>query len=275
MIGFIVTNLTNDFYINIGAGIDEVLKPNGYKLFYVNSYENLETEKLNVLDMVMHSADGLIIAPTQNDCSYMGIVIPENLPTIFIDRKPTGFIRDSVLPTNQQGVFEAVTHLISKGHTRIGFIGSRKNDTMNERLQGYHQALHEAGIPYDPDLVMILEVAPAPMYELLDGQIFHMMEQYLATSQPTAIMSGNGLATVGIHHFLRTKGLSIPKDIALISFDDQFWYSMLEPAISAVIQDPHEIGVQAARLLMRRVQGETFKYKDLRIPTSMVIRESC
>lgn len=275
MIGFIVTNLTNDFYINIGAGLNEVLKPEGYKLFYVNSYENLETEKLNVLDMVMHSADGLIIAPTRNDCAYMNIIIPENLPTVFIDRKPSGFLRDSVLPTNQQGVYEAVKGLIKKGHTRIGFIGSRKNDTMTERFNGYQQALSEMMIRVDPDLVMISEVEPTPMYGLLTGQIYLQMEKYLAQAKPTAIMAGNGLATIGIYNYLKTHEIRIPEEIALISFDDQFWYSMLHPALSAVIQDPHEIGIQAGMLLLRRIKGESFRFKDLRIPTKLVYRGSC
>lgn len=275
MIGFVVTNLANEFYINIGAGVNKVIKPEGYKLFYVNSYENLETEKLNILDMVMHSADGLIIAPTQNDCTYMNIIIPESLPTIFVDRKPIGLKRDSVLSTNQRGIYEAVESLIAKGHDRIGFIGSRKNNTMDERLVGYRQALEESKISFDPDLVLIGENEPVPMYDLLTGPIYSQMHDYLQKNCPTAIMSANGLATVGIYNYLKTHEIQVPEEMALFSFDDQFWYSLLARGISAVMQNPYEIGVQVGKLLLRRIKGETFRYKDLRIPTKLVHRESC
>ena len=275
MIGVIISNLSNEFYINIGNGLKEVLASAGYKLYFVNSYENRETERQNVFDLVTHSADGLVIAPTQNDCTYMNKLIPYSLPTVFIDRKPTGFSRDSVLATNQAGVEEAVSHLIAKGHKRIVFIGSRKNKTMEERLEGYRNALFKAGIPYDPELVLITEVEPTPMYEVLIGDIYEKMDQFLDKTKPTAIMSGNGLATIGIFNYLKTNNLRIPEDIALISFDNHFWYTMLTPSISAVVQDPYEIGIQTGMLLLRRLKGEQFEYQDLRIPTKIILRESC
>lgn len=275
MIGVIISNLSNEFYINIGIGLKEILSPAGYRLYFVNSSEDKEMERQNVFDLVSHSADGLIIAPTQNDCSYMHKLIPHSLPTVFIDRKPTGFTRDSVLATNQKGVEEAVSHLIAKGHSRIAFIGSRRNNTMEERLEGYRNALCKAGIPFDPTLVLISEVEPTPMYEVLIGDIYGQMGELLEKAAPTAIMSGNGLATIGIFNYFKTNGIRVPQDIALISFDNHFWYSMLTPGISAVVQDPHEIGIQTGTLMLRRLKGEDFGYQDLRIPTRIILRESC
>ncbi|MCF7943664.1 MAG: LacI family transcriptional regulator [Spirochaetia bacterium] len=275
MIGFIVTNLTNYFYINVGAGLNAVLKPKGYRLFYVNSNEDAEIERQNIQDMVMHSTDGLIIAPTANNCSYMQDIIPDSLPTLFIDRKPVGFIRDTVLPTNSQGVYEAVDYLIKRGHTRIGFIGSRKNDTMNERHNGYLQALADNSLSHFPELDMIGEVPPAPMHDLLEGPLYRAMEQYLAACRPTALMIGNGLAAIGVFNYLKKHAYKIPEEIALVAFDDSFWYSTATPTISAVMQDPFEIGVQAGKILLKRLKKKTARYQDVRIPTKFIRRESC
>jgi LacI family transcriptional regulator, galactose operon repressor len=274
LIGFIVTNLTNYFYINVASGLNSVLKPRGYKLFYVNSFENAEIEQQNIEDMVHHSVDGLVIAPTANNCKYMDEIIPAGLPTLFIDRKPREFTRDTVLPTNFQGVYEAVVHLIKNGHTRIGFIGSRNNDTMNERHEGFLKALSDNGISHQPKLDLIGEIPPAPMHDLLEGYLYNIMESYLK-NKPTALMIGNGLAAIGVFNYLQTHNIRIPEEIALVAFDDSFWYSTATPAISAVKQNPFEIGVQAGIIMLKRLQKDASPFEDIRIPTEFIQRGSC
>jgi LacI family transcriptional regulator len=274
MIGFVVSNLSNYFYINVAEGIRSVLKPEGFNLFYVNSDEDPHLEENHIRDFIRHSADGLIIAPTGMSDGNLGTMIPDSLPIVFIDRQPRSLKRDSVLPTNTDGIRSAVEYLIKKGHRRIAFIGSRHNDTMSERFDGYRKALDRAGIEYDESLVHIGDVEPAPMHDLLHGSLYSIMDSFLESARPTAIMIGNGIASVGICNYLKDRKIRIPEEIAVITYDDMFWHSMSSPTISSVIQNPTKIGIEAGNMLLKRLNGDSSDFRTIRIPTSFIERES-
>jgi LacI family transcriptional regulator len=275
IVGLVVSNLANYFYTDLAAGVESILRPAGYDTHIINSNESLERETRNVRDLALQSADGIILAPTGNDCSYLQDATFQNQPFVFVDRKPRRSGHDSVMSTNFKGSYEAVNHLLSKGHARIGFIASRSNETMMERFSGYRQALSDSGVAPEEELVLMGQDEPKTLKNLLRAERYSQLENYLETARPTGIFLGNGLAAVGVFQYLRDNGIRVPEDIALLSFDDEFWYQMSTPQISAVAQDPYQIGVVAAERLLKRMRGGTGKYRTIRIKTRLILRESC
>lgn len=275
VIGFVVSDLTNYFYMDIAISIDSILSKNGYHLIYINSGEDPEKERDNIVSLVMQNVDGLIIAPVGHDCSYMEEVIGDRCPCVFFDRKPFGFERDTILSTNYEGALEATEQLILNGHQAIGFIGSRSDDTMKERIDGYKAALRKHGIPVLDELIKTGSGHAQRLRELKSGVMFELTRQLVEDGQVTAIFSANVLSGIAAINYLKQKGYRIPEDVALITFDDTHWLNMIDKGITAMDQGVQEIGKQAAIMLLNRINKGDQPYQEIRIPTTLVVRGSC
>jgi len=159
-----------------------------------------------------------------------------------------------------------VTHLLERGHRRIGFLGDLLSiSTAEERVRGYRHALESAGVPLDDDVVRT---------ELRDPDAAaRAVEDMLALSDPpTAFFTGQNLLTIGGVHALRNAGRE--RDIALIGFDDISLADLLDPAISVIAQDPQALGHAAADQLFRRLDGDTAPAVHRVIPVSLIARGS-
>ncbi len=274
-IGLVVSDLANFFYMDIALSIDKVLEPEGYHLIFINSDENEEKEKRNIESLLRQNVDGLIIAPVAQDCSYMNELIGERCPSVFFDRRPGGFNRDYILSSNFEGAFEGTEVLLTRNHANIGFIGSSFNETMNERANGFRFALKRHGLTPDEELIKFGDNVSLSLKEQKGGACYELTRQLVEEHSVTAILCGNDLSAVGVMNFLKEHSYSIPDSIAIASFDDMFWLSMATPSITAIDQDRTAIGKTAAEVLLKRMHENREPYKEYRIPTTLITRESC
>lgn len=275
MIGYVVSNMANYFYMDIALSIDEVLSKHGYHLIFINSNEDTAKEKDNIKNLVMQNVDGLIIAPTNRDCQHISDIVEDKCPCVFFDRKPNGSKWDTILSTNFQGAFEGTECLIERGFKKIGFIGSRFDVTMEERSEGYKAALTSHGIVVDEDLIKYGDGRPRSMNEQKRGNSYSHAGILINEQKIDAVLCGNSLATVGIINYLKDNGYSLPDEIGVLSFDDSFWMTMGSPQISAINQDKAAIGELVAKTLLERIKGNNRPVHDLLIPTNLILRESC
>jgi LacI family transcriptional regulator len=275
MIGFVVSDLANLFYIDIALSIDTVLRSQGYHLIYINSEENRERERDNIESLIMQNVDGLIIAPVGQDCSYMSRIIGDSCPSVFFDRPPIGYERDSILSTNYEGAYEGTELLLQRGHQRVGFIGSSLNETMEERVEGFRAALRNTGVTPDENLIRCGSGRPLKLSDQKGGDCFELARDLVEEKKVTALFCGNDLAAVGAVSYLKENRYAIPEDIAIACFDDMFWLSMATPAITAVDQDREAIGKTAAEILLNRIRQPEGPFKEYRVSTNLVVRSSC
>src|SRR5207245_7840448 len=169
-------------------------------------------------------------------------------PVIIVDRRLEAIEADSVTVDNRAGVRDAVRHLAAHGHRRIAFLGDARSIwTAQERHAGYRQGLLVEGIRYDPELVR----QDFPTIELAEGAALDLLA---SSDPPTAIFAGQNLITLGAIRALRQRGLE--HRVALVGFDDLMLADLLDPAISAVVQDPRAVGRTAAKLLFARLAGD-------------------
>jgi DNA-binding LacI/PurR family transcriptional regulator len=176
---------------------------------------------------------------------------------------------DTVVVDNLEGAYQAVSHLASLGHKRIGFIGGPPQvTTARERRDGYLGALREHGIPLDHDLIMTSDLKLSGGYKATS--------QVLAIEQPpTAIFAANNLTTLGALNCIHEKKLAIPGDIAVVGFDDMPWATSLNPPLTAVAQPTYEMGRTAAELLIKRISEKDRDTVEIKLKSRLIIRDSC
>jgi LacI family transcriptional regulator len=277
LVGFIVSNISNYFYTRIAKGIDQVLSKVGYHIILIDSAEDKKIEKENVKSLYLRGVDGLIIAPTTNDCSYLAEIVRKNFPIVLVDRKPADFEADSIMLHNIEGSYKATQYLIGKGHRDIGFLAFNydgEDGTMQERVRGYRKALLEAGLQPNEDYIILAEGGTATFHELRNAESYRMMEKLLETPA-TAVICGNDLASIGAFSCLKDKGIPIPGRMAFITFDDSFWLTMSTPRVSVVAQPAEQIGSVAAQRLLERIQGRAMLHECLRLGAEFILRDSC
>jgi LacI family transcriptional regulator len=215
-----------------------------------------------------HKVDGLIIAsPLIND-PEVKLLYAEGTPIVLHGATDSTDIA-CVDVDNRQGAYAAVRHLIDLGHRRIGHISNApfSYTSSRDRLAGYRQALADAGMVYDEELVHSGEFTDAsgypPMQCLLD-----------LPQPPTAVFVGSDVVALGAIDAIHSRGLHIPDDISVVGFDDVSLGKYLRPALTTVHLPAYDLGRQAGEMILDIVRGLPLPASQVRLPTELVIRSS-
>ncbi|WP_273653768.1 GGDEF domain-containing protein [Cellulomonas fimi] len=175
----------------------------------------------------------------------------------------------SVRADNAAGVAAAVAHLVEHGHTRIAFAGFRDVPDVAERFAGYQEGLRAAGIEPDDDLVVDTS-------DNLEEGGEAAGRALLAAGLPsTAVVCGTDLNAIGLVRVLREAGRVVPRDQAVVGFDDIDRAAYESPSLASVAQPMEAMGAAAVELLRDRRDGGRRDDETLRVPTTFVPRESC
>lgn len=261
-VGLVIEEIANPFYSAITSAVAEVARENGMLLITASSEEDPQREQQLLRDLCSRRVDGLLVVPAGYDHSFLRPEVELGLPVVFLDRPAGGVLADTVLLDNRGGSAEAVRHLIGAGHRRIAILlDSIDVYTMRERLAGAQEALAEAGVPYDPDLVRTGVGGPAAaaeaVTELLDRP-----------DPPTAFFSLNNRITVGALQALWHRG----SDEALVGFDDFELSHLMPRPLTVVAYETAELGRRAAHLLFERISGSGAWPQTIVLPTRLVQR---
>ena len=174
---------------------------------------------------------------------------------------------DNLYVDNSAAARTVVTHLIQRGHTRIGVITGRKGPRP-ARLFGYLHALTEHGIEPDDQLVREGDFQER-------GAQLAMRELLALANPPTAIFAVNDLMAIGAILAIREAGLRIPEDIAVTGFDDIPAAQFVHPTLTTIAQHPERLGSRAAEMLLERLKGTAPDHgRCEEMPFELVVRES-
>jgi LacI family transcriptional regulator len=260
-IGVLLEDVSNPFSAAVHRAVEDEARRHGVHVLTGSLDEDPQRERELARAFAERQADGLIVAPTGTDQTYLNAV--GALPIVFVDRPAAGFGGDAVLATNVAGATDAVRHLIAHGHTRIAYLGDHARlSTARSRYQGYLNALTEVG----------LQAFGA--HELHDSATAeHATRTVLAgPDPPTALFTSQNLITIGAVRALR--GLGRHREVALVGFDDFPLADLLEPGVTVIAQDPVAMGRTAARALFERIDGVDTPPREFWIPTTLITRGS-
>jgi LacI family transcriptional regulator len=266
-IGLLLEDVANPFSSALHRAVEDTARRQGMLVFAGSSDEDPDREGEVLAAFVRHGVDGLIVMPAGRH--HDGLLLEQQRhgrPVVIVDRLVELLDTDSVTTDNRVGAREAVRHLAAHGHRRIAFLGDARSIwTARERHAGYCEGLLEEGIRYDPELVR----QHFPTIELAEGAALDLLA---SIDPPTALFTAQNLITVGAVRALRQRELQ--HRVALIGFDDLTLADLLDPATSAIVQDPHALGRIAAELLFARLAGDHSPSKNVVVPTRLVARGS-
>ncbi len=271
VIAIITDNKSVNYPINatlhqIQQGVSEVCFLRGYHSIVYGVYNN-DWSRINEDLALSNRVDGMIIInpPIEND--FLQKFDDNNFPVVSLGspRTPHNY---SVSVDNFSAARLATKHLIDKGHKNIAHITYSEPDLADvyDRIKGYKQAMEDANLMAHCRIrhaEYSFESASTLMLELLEG-----------SSPPTAIFAGNDVTAIGCMSAINSKGLGIPKDIALIGFDDIPVSAYLTPALTTIKLDGERQGAIGANLLLDLVEGKIPSQAKVLLDSPLIIRHS-
>ncbi len=265
-----VPDICNPFYFDLINGMTEELDKIGYYLVLIYTKGDIHKEIGAVQSLKERYADGLFILSHNFDESNIEPIRSCPSPVIisnpYTDGKPNNF--DCVYGDVSDGIRQTTTHLIEQGHRKIAFLGyNKKMITSRSRLSGFKTAFESFNLPCPESMLYPCDYTEAAGYECVS--------KILASgSLPTGIVACNDMIALGAMRAILEKGLRIPEDIAITGMDNTDVGSYFSPKLTSVSLNQNEIGRQAANLLIKRINNHSAERESIRIPASIVVRES-
>lgn len=271
VIGMVIPDLTNSFFVELMCGVEETARNAGYSVIFSNSNEDPEQERANLAMLYSQRVGGVVLACSDSHAAYDRLTM-RRFPIVFIDRLPMGrFSGKAVVVDNVGAAYQATQHLIELGHSEIAIIAPR-TDLSNgpDRIEGFRKAMQEAHLPVRDRYFQQGD------YSLESGYRCGM-ELLNMPEPPTAIFSCNNKMTLGLMRALSEAGLECPDYVSVVSFDDFPWAANFRPQLTAVSQPSHEMGREALKMLLAAMDAgvdaaDTDSVKVLQ--ASMHIRQS-
>ncbi|AMM18894.1 LacI family transcriptional regulator [Frondihabitans sp. PAMC 28766] len=249
-VAFVVPDLTNPLFARLADRIVWEARARGVQVVMMTTQEDPYLERELVTSLLDRSVGGVIAVPTGENADAWQALRDRDVQVVFASRSvETVADIDSVSIRNAEAARIATTHLIERGHRRIGFVsGPAQTSTGHLRLAGYREALESAGLADDPALHRHVPFlghggaeAAAAILALADP--------------PTAFVVANSAQVQGVLLRLRAMGVRLPDDLSVIAFDDTPWMELIEPPLTSVRQPTDLIALHSIEILLSRMQG--------------------
>lgn len=269
VIGVVVPNLVTHYYSAVLDGIEDYASQEGYSVIAINSHENYVKEEKAIDNFINMHVEGIIACLSQDtvDYSHFKEIYKMGIPLVFFARTCLPELFSQVVANGAEAAERATLHLLETGSRRVAFIGGPNHlDMVRRRKHGYLEALKQSKIPIDRDIIICdkidFESSRETALRLLSSE-----------NRPDAILAFNDIITYAAFDAIKTLGLRIPEDVAIIGFTDTDASAFVTPKLSSIEDQSHKTGALACELLMRNIGGDTKIYKEV-VPMILKIRES-
>ena len=268
-IGMIVPDIANPFFPMVVRGAEDAAQKHGYNLLLCNSDDSLDKEEKAIELLLSKRVDGILLTKAAGDFSpsLRHMIKEVGIPFVLVMRTYPKLTKDAVITDDYQGAHDAVCHLARSGRRRIGLIsGPLRVSNAIARWEGFHDALKAQGLVSENQLVVEGD------YRIDSG---FRAGHALLSHRPDGIYVANHLMTIGLLKAAEEMRLSCPEDFGLVSFDDYPWLGVFRPKLSTVELPKHQLGSEAAELLLSRIAGNRTKGVVKKLQPELRIRESC
>jgi LacI family transcriptional regulator len=266
IIGLIVDTISGNFFASLARIIESEAEKFGYKVIYCSTGNEVKKARDLLAMLYQYHVDGYLIIPTEGLQKEVENLSRHKKPLVLMDSYFTGTTLPYVLVNNYEGVALAIRHLIEKGYRKIGFVC---NDIslvqMLERKRGYLETLKANNIPYNKR--MLLETK----YNSPEDEIVRGISSFIKQTKPEAIMfAANYLGVHGLES-IKNLNLTIPRDIAVVCFDDHEIFRLFSPSITSIQQPVESIAKIAIQLLMQQLGKSEMKEKFDQVEVSPIL----
>lgn len=269
-IGLLIPDLANPIFAEYARCIEDRAQELGFNIIMCSTDTDIEREAKYVSLLKQKCVDGFIIAAKFENVKLLKDLIKnDKIPVALIAAQDVSELPvDSVTVDDYLGGYQVTEYLLSLGHKRIGFIAEEARSS-KERIRGYKQAIIEAGVEYDESLILVCKPKPTMGYaEVAAKKLLEL------PGRPTAIFGANDSLAIGAIWAARKHGLTIPKDLSVIGFDNTVMSQIMEPPLSTVQQPIQEIGRQVVDLLTQKIERKRKLTQRVVLLPELVIRQS-
>ncbi len=272
-IGIMIARINRPFVASLISGVEDYARKQGNNVIISQSDDIYENEVNNAKVLFDSRISGLIVslAMETKDFSHFEQFVDQRIPIVFVDRVPEEFNSYKVLIDNYAAGYKATKHLIEQGCKRIAhFAGAQHRNVYKDRMNGYLDALKEHNLPFDKELII--------KFKTLSFEEGHKAAKKLLAMDPMpdGLFSSNDTAAVSAIMYAKKNGINIPKDLAVIGFNDDPMASIVDPALSSITHPAYQMGkIAAQRVLNHSEETYDSTVSEMTImSTELVIRES-
>jgi LacI family transcriptional regulator len=271
-IGLILHELNTNFIISVIAGIEKVTAQEGYDIIITHSAENYQREADNALNLFHKRVDGVIISLSfeTKDLGHFKQFEEKGIPVIFFDRVEETANNTNVIINNYKNGYDATTHLLDQGCKKIVLVTSNLNrNVYAQRLKGYSDALRDADISFNKNLVLIKDLSEQCGIDAAN-EIMKMKPM------PDGAFITNDFTAAVCMQTLKDNGVRIPEDIAIVGFNNDVISKIVEPHLTTINYPGKDMGEVAARTLINHLKGiaDLKKTNTIVIHSELIIRKS-
>ena len=274
IIGVLSPQLAASFFGGVLVGISKVAAQRGASVIGIQTFDPGDADVDRAVSRYRRRAGwdhfaGVIALVDAVDSAYLFELQADGIPVVLVSNQVAGLRCPVVSSDNRSGVVSAVDHLVDHGHRRIAFVGNLRQSDIRERYEAYCQTLMHHGLDRDDRL----------LFESTDNVErggAEAAEAILAAGLPsTAVVAGTDYNAIGVMGVLKSAGLVLPRDQAIVGYDDAEAGALTTPALSSVRQDFNAIGARAAHLVLELAAHRQVPALHYRVPTRYIARSSC
>jgi LacI family transcriptional regulator len=270
ILGLIVSDITNPFFPDLVKGFEDVVVQHGYEVMVSSTNYDPARMALCVRRMIERQVEGVAIMTSEMEEHLVDQLVSRKVPTVFLDVGTPGEGISNIVVEYAHGIDEAVQHLVDLGHRKIGFVsGPETLASARTRRTAFLEAIANHGLVHKDEWI-------GQGDHKVSGGVQAMNELLRLADRPTAVLASNDLTAIGMMSAIRKAGLSVPKDISVVGFDDIWLAEFTEPPLTTVLFPRDQVAEQACRALMSHLgasaQGEQFV--EYRVETHLIVRES-
>lgn len=268
-VALVINDLSNPFFAEFAAGVDEALAAAGYVTLLGSTGESAERQQAVLASLMEHDPAGVILSPAEgSDALRVRRAVGAHAPVLVFNRELANSGWDHLGLDNRDGARQATEHLLALGHTRIAFFGGHAgSSSCRQRREGYAAALAAAGLATQPQ--WLVETAPTRLEAA--GQTGALFARDPA---PTAAVCYNDAVALGLMLGLLARGRRPGVDFAVTGFDDIPEAALSVPPLTTLAADPRARGRQAAALVLARLDQREAPAMQTIVPVHLRVRAS-
>lgn len=233
------------FHADVLNGVEFACSEAGIQLSYATLNNRAASDEAILSRIKQNPVDGLLLL-SLDDTEFIEHIRALNIPLVMINVDNPDATEDSFLPDNYQGARLATRHLIAHGHERILHITESKRRTIQHRTEAYRDTLIDAGIPFDPELIIRCEINAEETYRISKELIKSKSLDF------SAVFCANDISAMGFMRAAQEAGLRIPQDISVVGFDDIASVAFLTPPLTTIRIEIGELASMAVQRLIDR-----------------------
>lgn len=264
MLGVIIPDIQKPFFAAIVSGIQHAVARMGYRTIIAQSDESPQIEKDNIQALMLSRVDGFLICHTRDTRNFdqIKMLYQKGFPLVSFARICQELPIPKVVEDDFNGLYTTTQHLIERGRRRIALLSGPKHLQASKlRQQGYMAALRQRGIEFDSNLVVHTR--------FLTENVANALDHWLALPEPPdAICTIYDAGAVQVIQLLKSRGLRVPRDIAIAGFGNDPAAALVEPGLTTFEQRPYEIGVLAGKHML-----DILKKRFTDVPPEITISE--